>query len=52
MCGLPDARMTAELIFNPIENRQRALDQGVPVPETYALQRRAGVASNKRVMTE
>jgi hypothetical protein len=42
----------AERIFNPIENGQRMLDQGVPVPAEYALQRRSGVASNMRVVTE
>jgi hypothetical protein len=44
--------MTAELIFNPIQNGQRALDQGAPVPGECASQGRSGVASNMRVMTE
>jgi hypothetical protein len=44
--------MTAELVFNPIENGQRALDQGAPAPGECASQRRSGVASNMRVMTE
>ncbi len=43
---------TAELIFNPIQNGQRALDQGAPVPGECASQGRSGVASNMRVMTE
>ena len=50
-CVGGQTRMTAELIFNPIENGQRALDQGAPVPGGCALQRRSGVASNMRVMT-
>jgi hypothetical protein len=44
--------MTVELIFNPVENGQRALDQGAPVPGECASQRRSGVASNMRVTTE
>jgi hypothetical protein len=35
----------------PIENGQRALDQGVPMPGECTSQGRSGVASNMRVMT-
>jgi hypothetical protein len=45
-------RMTAELIFHPVENGQRALDQGAPVRGECALKRRSGAASNMRVMSE
>jgi len=51
MCGWPDARMTAELIFNPIENEQRRADQGAPVPVGAPCNGDPVVASNMRVMT-
>jgi hypothetical protein len=38
--------------LQPNQNGQLTLDQGAPVPAEYALQRRSGVASNMRVVTE